>query len=516
MIRPSLSPSSVLFSLLLLASTACALLQGVIEADYVNVVASALIWLSTTTTVVYLWRSQVFDSNPLAALAVLGLCFTSQAGALLVQTASWTPLAENLYDPIHTFGWLAVFQLTALGALITFRSLAFFGVARAGIQRTFLAPLGVFRIPVPRELWVLGVLGLLAGLLSRALGGGLLSKLLDSLRFLSWAPFLIPVLPLWVPAYPPMTRGKWAAMWWFVAAVVFAAMTTGARTAMLAGVVTGGLLFLLALLREHRPAGAGFVWKLSGGLLAGALLLQPLEDVALAMVVARDLRDTIAPHEVVKETLTVLVSERYKLDAYRESFKSASTQARYDENYIFNPVLARLVETKFHDNMLYFVQGLSEDETRELRRITGDLILAALPQPILDWLKLDIQKAQIQASMGDYIVNLRLGHELFGHKVGSVFAHGLALFGNSFVLIYFGMCLVSFLLWESLVLKSDGSVGVPAPVAMLLLWPLFLAGIVGESLIKLAHDVIRTSAQNLFVYCLAAWAAHRLLGPRKT
>ncbi|MBN8490395.1 MAG: hypothetical protein J0M00_03060 [Burkholderiales bacterium] len=447
---------------------------------------------------------------PLASLAVLGMCITTQSGALIAQTLLWTPLTEGLVDPMYTFGWLAAFQSCALLALVIFRGLLVFTTMRNTLGH-LLRPLHIFDSPNPAELWAIGIIGLLA-LVARTVSElGLMGKVLDGLRFLAWAPFLIPVLHVMRPGYSADMRRQWHALALFLLLAVLIALIANARNLMFLGVVTAGLLLLLLTLRDQRAAGKGLVVRIVTLTVVGLVLLNPLADLATAMVVVRGMRESASPGELVAETWHVLLHERHRLDTYRDNFDLDRILSIYDETYIANPVLNRFIETKYHDNMLAFVQGFSPIERDALWGITVEQLIAVLPQPALDLLSIGIDKGFLMVSMGDHIANLSLGLEVGGLKTGSMFAHGLALFGPAFLLFYIGLCVLSYLMWESLCATDrDGRLAI-APVAMLLAWPLFIYGISGESIVKLLHGFLRNYAQSILLYSVVFWAVRGML-----
>jgi hypothetical protein len=143
---------------------------------------------------------------------------------------------------------------------------------------------------------------------------------------------------------------------------------------------------------------------------------------------------------------------------------------------------------------------LTDSGVNDLAKISDDMYLAILPQPVLDLLKIDIKKVDLSFSVGDYLVYLHTGDHLGANKTGSVFGHGIALFGNFFVLIYMGICLVLFIITDMLSFRLDsGKVGVSA-LGMVQIWHFFLYGITAESLRNIFDFIFREFWQMVLIY----------------
>jgi hypothetical protein len=507
----NLTRASLLFGLLQFVPAVCGVGQLFIDGgSSVNTLACILVLLSHTLTVQFMQRTRTFHKAPIGGMAVLGMCVTTQSGALVAQTLSWSPLTEGLLDAINTFGWLATFQLLAVASLATFQGLLVLTTLKGALQAT-LRPLQILAAPSPAELWGIGLVGFAA--LGAASAGelGLLGRIVSGLRFLAWAPFLIPVLKAMRPGYNADMTKHWPALASFLLLAILMAIVVNARNLMFYGVVSAGLLLLMLTLRDDRLASRTLMLRVGIGVVIGLAALQPLADLATAMVVVRGMRDTASPQEMIEETVRVLFVERHKLTVYRQHDELASVIEVYDENYIDNPILARFVETKFHDNMLNAIGGLQPDEIDELWRISSLQVLGAIPNPVLKWLSVELDKPWLMVSMGDHIMKLSLGIEVGSFKTGSLFAHGLALFGIGFTAVYVLLCFIVFIIWESLCeIQQDGSL-LMAPVGMLLVWPVFRTGVSGESIVALIHDLGRNFSQSVILYTIILWTVRLTL-----
>jgi hypothetical protein len=183
----------------------------------------------------------------------------------------------------------------------------------------------------------------------------------------------------------------------------------------------------------------------------------------------------------------------------------------YSEYYFRSNTLGRLLETKFHDNGFYMVQGVSPVERRMLADDVVDRVWAILPYPVLKFLGLERSKLVNLYSVGDLLSHLRLGDELGSFRTGSMFAQATALFGLWAPFLYFPACLLLFLAWDILARTPRGAAAAAVSViGMLLVYRVFAFGLVAESINTIPSLLLRNQLQTLLLYALV-YAATRLI-----
>ena len=176
--------------------------------------------------------------------------------------------------------------------------------------------------------------------------------------------------------------------------------------------------------------------------------------------------------------------------------------------------MGRLMETKFHDNALYYAKRLTDKDADRLLDFTGDALWATLPDPMLKAMEIDVDKKSVAYSMGDYISYLGGAGDVGGFRTGSGLAQGLALGGYAFPIIYLLICPILFLAQDLLSFRSrEGEVWISA-LGMLGIWRMFQYGITAESLEGMFMSVARGLPQNIILYLLvfhfSRWAAFSL------
>lgn len=495
--------------LILLGLMALALLallaQMVIDFSADNLASSSIVFASSMAVLLYMLWTPALQTHPLSTFAVFGFGVTTQLGALLGQTAYATSLAGNLRQPIDTFAVLAAFQLLALVAHTGYRWLMPPPAADGGsLPRHLLHKAGLYDTPSTGVLWFLGYFGLFALLLG---GGreGVFGKLMQGLTFLTWAPYLIPMYLIQLGDTYSSWRKQWPFLLFFAGLIVLLGLATNARGGMLSGFVTIALFALLGAMRSTAQVSGKRVLRLGvlGLVLAGLAI--PLTDLATAMVVARKVRGNVSAVQMVKETLYYF--QRPDALAEQNEDQRNATLGKYDEYYFANPLLARLVETKFHDNSLYFASTLTQSDSDFLASTTTDMFWAILPDPVIKALDVDIDKKALGFSIGDYLSHLSQGAPLGSRRTGSMLAQGVALLGVGFAVVYIAFCLVAFTVMDLLSFRNRGGQVVLSAVGMLAVWKLFQYGVTAESLQAWASGTLRTIPQNIALFLVVAAVA---------
>jgi hypothetical protein len=453
---------------------------------------------SSLTVLLYVAGTKALETQPLSTFAIFGFCVTSQLGALLVQTATWTALRSSLYDPIYTFGTLALYQGIALLAHIAYRFFSLERPTRVGILRGLLDWAGVYRVPTSGTLWFMGCIGLVSFFFSRNLG--VIGKVALAFNFLTWGPFLIPFYLSQVgDAYCNARRNKML-LGVFAMAMVVLGVGLNARGIMFAGVVTVALLYLLAGMRSQAPLRRRSIIRLCALAAVLAAVSVPLSDLATSMVIAREWRGKVSAAEMIRTTLHVWRTPKL-IATYRAGAEAASRYKSYDEHYIDNALLARFVGTKYVDNSLHFARGISTDDSKaRLRDVSLRFMWAALPTPVLHRLGINVDKDQLGFSMGDYLAYLSRGLPLGAHKVGSMLAQGIALFGPLFPFIFAAICLVLFGVMDLLTLRPLAGAASLSALGMLQIWSFFNAGLVYEGLHTAFTFLVRSIELTVLIY----------------
>ncbi|MGB2833338.1 MAG: hypothetical protein WBC07_10330 [Methylotenera sp.] len=474
--------------------------QFVIDFSTENIAAACIVLASSIVVLLYINWTEAIQTHPLSTFAIFGFCMTTQLGALLAQSASWASLANGLRQPIETFATLAMFQGVAVIAHIIYRGFTTPKTSKkSSLIRNLFEKLGLYSRPSAGTLWVMGLIGLfnlLIGFASQSAS----TKVSQGIMFLAWAPFLIPMYVIQDgPSYCDVKKNYFF-LFFFMSVIVLIGLAVNARGPMLSGFMTIALFALLTAMRSIKPVVASKVMKIGMvGILISVLSI-PLADLATAMVIARKSRDHVSAAKMIENTIYYF-QQPDLIKAYQEKGKVLNVQSNYDETYFASPLVSRLVETKFHDNTLYFSAQLSSKAKEDLMKITSDFFWTTLPDPMLKLMGVDLEKKNMKFSIGDYVTYLTLGGNPLGYyRTGSALAQGLAILGPVFPIIYLIICLILFLAMDFLAFRaSSGQVFISA-LGMLGIWRLFQYGITAESLHLIFMSVVRGLPQNIALY----------------
>lgn len=488
--------------------------QMVIDPSPENVSVACIACASSLSVLLYIYWTRALDTHPLSTFAIFGFCFTTQMGALLFQSADGEAITRFLRQPAATFGWLAAYQWTAMAAHGVYRLFSRQSergqgpraaqAGQGGIIRRLLHFAGLYAPPSPAVLWgvsVLGLFGIVFGGIPNTVG-----KVFHGMSFLAWAPFLIPIFIVEFGAVYARLHRQILFVAAYAVFIAVLAMAANARGMMLSGLMTVSLFLALTALRSRgrfKPRFAVYGMVLAAGL---AVLSYPVDDLVTAMRIARKDRGHVDIFRMVENTLNNF-QRKDLLEAERNAGQFISLNSNYDEVYFNSELKARLVETKFHDNALYFGSRLSAADSERLVDTTVDFLWSILPQPVLDALGIELTKKTVSFSMGDYMSYLGATGNVGGFRTGSGVAHGLALFGPAFLPVMFLLFFVVFWSIDLLAYVGPGGRVSMSALGLLGIWPMFQYGICTESITGLLGYIVRGLPQNVFIYAVAVGAA---------
>lgn len=478
---------------------ACAMAQCFIDLDYVNVIASVESAVSITVLALYLALSRPFDDSPVSSLALVGFNVTAQTAALAAQTFHAEPFVAHLRAPELTFKVLLAVQCLAIATHYVHRKFQPIHSLRASIARNLLTPLGVHDVPGPVVLWLMGAVGGGSMLMGGAESGNMLGKLLQACDFMTWAPFLILVYRKhFGPRYCNIFKHL-PFIGLFLLGIVVLALSRNIRQFMFVGPVTALLVYFVISVRQSGYMGRQSFVRIFSGLALSVVAIVLVADLATAMTVVRDKRADATPREMLEETFHAML-DRNRLAAFRDRQYLSTMTELYDEAYLSNPVLGRLSETKFHDNMLYFADRFDGNQTDEIKETLVGKMIVLLPQPALDFLDIKIKKYEYFYSMGDMYAYQSNGGFLGGYYTGSIWADLYALGGAYFPLLVCGLSLIVFMVLDVL-MRSEGDYFI-SPVAFCGAWVIFIYGLGGESVAHKMQFVLRDFPQKVLLFVL--------------
>lgn len=491
-----ISRQSFFFGVLAATAVLASYCQVAIDSSAQNAIPAMLCGVSSAGLLLYMWRTSAFRHSPVSALALLGFTFTAQLGALLFQTIRLEPFAKNLRAPELTFQTLAVMHIVA--ALGHSLSLNFRPLNRISdfVSTKLLLPLGALKTREPLYLWLLALPGLFSLVGQTASFGNVFGKFLEATEFLTWLPFLIVAYYKAEGDTYCDIRRQAPLLIGYALLIAALGLARNARGLMFTGPATVTLIYLVISLRAPQ----GMTRKsLARWLIALSVLIVSvfsLSNLVTAMAIARENREDATRVEMIRLTAEALMDDQ-KMQQHRDTGYLKRLTTMYDETYLENPIMSRLTETKFHDN-IFFLGGLMGDE--QISRIVDEeirSIIVLLPQPMLDALDIDIQKFEHLYSIGDVYIHLAYGYPLGGFVTGSVFGDVYTLCGPYWPVAALLLFTVTFIALNSLNTPTGLHI---SPVALCLAWPIFLYGVGGESIAAKVGFLLRALPQKVLVF----------------
>ncbi|MGE5452627.1 MAG: hypothetical protein ACM3VZ_12405 [Acidobacteriota bacterium] len=488
----------------------CGLIQCGIDASTDNLICTMAIVVSTLCLFEYILRSDCMVAHPVSTLMLIGFNATTTLTALLAQSLSGVAVIHFLRAPVVTFNLLSGLLLLAVAVHWVYRHLAATTALRVWAAEQVFRPLGALEAPNVWALWAMALLGALSTLRGGAAFGDVNGKVFQAIGFLQWLPFIIPLYyKKWGRTYCDM-RLHSVLLALFVLALAAIGLARNARQLMLIGPFQAALIYFLVAAQDNTGISRRTLVKAGSLAVVGLMGITSFADLSVAMTVARDKRQTSTPWQVVQETFALL-GEPEKLERYRTQIELAATLEVYDEAYLRNPVLARLSETKFHDNMLFYAMNFDASQQDELVSLTGEKLLQALPQPVLDGLNISLDKGRNAFSMGDYYRYLNEGTPaLGGYATGSMWADMWSLTGVWMPFAAALLMLVLFLTFDSLSLP--GHLASISPVVLGSTFIIFEYGLGAESLAAKLAFLLRDWPQKIVLYLMVCHAMRLFFG----
>lgn len=500
-IKTNYSTSRAINTCFMILAVVATAVQFLVDNSTDNLACAGIVLFSSLSVLAYLRWTKGFDTHPISTYVIFGFCATTQLGALLVQSASWTSLSEGLRYPLFTFFILAFYQIVAIAAHITIRFFTVKSLASVDIQprfRRILRIVGLYDIPTPTQLWLLGFVGV-CSIFIGGMTSDLSNRISIGITFLAWAPFLIPIFFMQTSRAYCNIFLQTVFLATYAVFIGFIGIAANARYMMFSGFATLAFMLLLTGMRSQRPIRKKTIGMAFAVGVIGLFLLAPVSQLATAMVVVRESQQNTTAIKTILATIDVL-SHPELIEAHRSRKRLAAFTAPYDETYVDHPLLARFITTKFHDNALYFGARLTPRAEDELEITTTDLFLSILPEPVLRYFNVRIVKRELKFSMGDYLFHQATGGRLGGFKVGSVFGQGLGIFGAFFPIAYFFLCLISFFIIDYLAYRERHEKIVISGIGMLLMWRLYYYCITAESINGMIGFLLREIPQSIIIY----------------
>jgi hypothetical protein len=228
------------------------------------------------------------------------------------------------------------------------------------------------------------------------------------------------------------------------------------RGAFVEGIAAVGFSYFLGLLLGYFDAKI-FTWKNIAIAVFGIwVMVVPVADLGTAMVIVRGQRDDVPAREMIDLTWEAFWD--------KEAIKSRRLDDMgdghddWDERYLDNILFARFSNLKFNDISLLNADAVGSYDP-DMMDFSIDYVLSILPEPILGFLNIDVDKETTRSlSMGDFLyLAAGGGGTVSGFRTGHISGSGMATFGWWYLGIYGLLMLPIFFLIDKFVVKKRGT-----------------------------------------------------------
>lgn len=415
----------------------------------------ALAWGITTK---FLLKPGMLERFPFSVFLLFGFTTTQFYFPLVFTSFEGKSLIFNLDVPELVF----FHSTAALFVLLVAHSFYRLFTRLSGRRSfSFLEKAGFFTPPTERQLWLMGVIGIVAAYLvyfttptaeeGREVTGEASDKFIQGFLPFQYAPFFIPLSRLFggnevdLKKVGPLLIAYTVALF----AISVGRNSTGAFMFGFTAVAFGYAIGLMLGVYKAR------LFTLKNALivaLGGWLLVGPMADLRTAMVNVREQRTSVSAMELLDLTLEAYqdkeaIRERRQFDEQRDD--------EWDERYLSNVFTARFANIKFND--INLVQALEvREHDPDMLNFSRDYLLGGLPAPFLKALNIDVDKEAVYGlSIGDYLYLAAGGYGTpNAYRSGHFAGTGMAAFGWYYLLILgVGMVFIFYLFDKFYMLK---------------------------------------------------------------
>lgn len=492
-----------------------AIIQIFIDYSYANIISTLICLIMSIIGILYI-KNTLNKGYFLSLVVIASVILSTQLGPLVFQTLYLNPVNFNLRMSYLAFMHTAFMLMGLIIGHFIYVNSKFFNTLRLFIHDGFKNKLRLFDDISGGFVFLLTFLAFFAvyfGGVNDIETGDVGGKSLAILGFFTMLPLAY--------FYQGIQNNKRSRAWYFtILGIYFFA------------------LILLGFLRNSRGMFADFalcfifilfyfiyskkIIITKKVFLIGLLSIIPLTFfmnllslVSGAILINRSIREDTRGIELISSTLdTMLQILTGEINRGGVGVNANVDLNSYNELYIYNDFLSRLITVKFDDNILFYSQNIGLDKYFEVNIFYFDRLISLLPQPVINFFTSDFDKSNYMYSYGDWVNNLSVGGALSSFKLGSVSISGYNLFGYFFYIVVIFTVPVLFSLIDAMEVKYkniDHKYRVYLSVMAILLLKMIFMLFNGDSIMGVISFVLRYLWQFIFAYCFFLFLYNFLL-----
>jgi hypothetical protein len=214
----------------------CGVVQSFLDDSLTNIFCSSIAIMTAAAAILYTFTIERFRRAPFSCLMILGFNVSALSGALLIQSADLRPISFNLDSPLETFAALAETQLLIICVHWLYSQSRGCKALRTIFSKWVCHPLGLLKSPSDFQLWVFGLAGCAATILSArnyTQGiefGNAFTKFAVAYVPFAVAPFFIPMRThLFGGAQNRRSRSGWWVLGFYALLLISVAIVNNSR-----------------------------------------------------------------------------------------------------------------------------------------------------------------------------------------------------------------------------------------------------------------------------------------------
>jgi hypothetical protein len=497
------------------------LLQGVISFSWIDFSCSLLVLSGGMLCFFYTLNIRRFEKYPISMLMLFGYGVYYFILPPVATSIEFKTITNNLDNPNMVFIHANILYVTLILTHVLYTKIPFFQQLRFTISEKLFRPLGYFNVPSNKQLYFMGGMGLFALLFQLSFPGssgqGVLGKFIHGFRPLVFLPYCVLLKPMLGGEIESFKKHR-VSLLLYTVVIFMIAMAVNSRSlfalgafSMLIGLIIGVALRLL-------PENIFKIKYVFIGVLGSAVIIGPVSDLATGMVIARSDRGDVSAIKLMSSTADIFFDKEL-ISEYRTNTKFQLRD--WDERYVDNVFLSRMANLKFTDNSLGLALSMGAEQKDYYRNIEWQKVLALVPQPVVKFLALNVNKEFVTTSSGgDFLLYAANNYGLGGFRTGSILGGGYAAFGWLYPFVIGNIVLFLFVFSDAQTsrhITTRTLTYVPIfnslAIATFFSWLFFLTSAATgvESIAGLFEFMVRGWVQTLLIYLIGYWVSYYFL-----
>ncbi len=490
--------------------------QNIFFFSFANSIGSVLVLFAWVLTYRIVMQPKNFLHYTFSSFVVFGFYFTQFCLPLIFTLLEGKPLIFNLDFPISVFIHSFLAFLALLYSFILYKNHINF---IRNVLTNLLKKIRIYEIPTSKQFWLIGLIGILSIVAVRVFFGGIgqektehvFLKLFAGLEQFAYLPLLL-LFPAVFSDKESVKNSKSSRIliFTYTAVLIILGIMANSRGLFMEGMTTIGLIYFLGLILGKTDYRILSPKKILLVALGFWLITGPLADLGTAMVVVRGVRGDIPPKVLLEETIRNYQDK----EALRRYKKLADSRMdNWDERYFDNIFLTRFSNLKYADASLQLAFHMPNPD-RQMQDIVFAKYLSTLPQPLLDVLKLNLDKPwYTKASFGDFLFMRKTGVGYGGFRVGNFMGLGLASFGWWYLGVLFVGAIILYNFIDSFVLRTgtwSSRISIVGFLSTLFCFTYFGNSTSSESVTTIFNYITRGWFQTVLLYVVLFWIARKV------